>query len=91
VGRRGVIFFNVDKIGAVQLLCNVHPEMSGWFIVTENLYALVTEHDGKFSLTNVPAASYEIAFWSEKLKRQEMKSFTVTDGETTAVVLTMVE
>lgn len=80
-----------DRIGAVQLLCNVHPEMSGWVIVTDNQYAAVTEHDGKFSIANVPAGKYEIAFWSEKLKLKNRQTVTVADGETTPVVLKMQE
>jgi plastocyanin len=75
-----------DKPGAVNLLCNVHSEMSGWVIVTENQYAAVSEHDGKFTISNVPAGTYKITAWSEKLKAQE-GTVTVADGKTATVTV----
>lgn len=80
-----------EKEGVVQILCKVHPEMSGWVIVTKNKYATVTEHDGKFTIANVPAGTYEIAAWSEKLKQQHKKTVTVAEGKTVPVVITLVE
>jgi len=78
-----------DKAGVVNLLCNVHSEMSGWVIVTENQYAAVTDHDGHFTIKNVPAGTYEITGWSEKLKPQGKTTVTVTDGGTATVDLKM--
>ena len=78
-----------EKSGEVQLLCKVHPEMSGWVIVTDNQYAAVTEHDGKFSISDIPEGTYEIAVWSEKLKLQNKTTVTVAEGKTTSVVLQM--
>ena len=75
-----------EKTGVVNLLCNVHSEMSGWVVITENQYAAVTEHDGKFTINNVPAGTYKITAWSEKLKAQET-SVTVADGKTANVVV----
>ena len=75
-----------DKPGAINLLCNVHSEMSAWVVVTENQYAAVSEHDGKFTINNVPAGTYKITAWSEKLKAQET-SVTVADGKTATVAI----
>jgi len=75
-----------DKPGAVNLLCNVHSEMSGWVVVTENQYAAVSEHDGKFTISNVPAGTYKITAWSEKLKATE-GTVTVADGKTATVTV----
>jgi len=55
--------------------------------VTENQYAAVTEHDGKFTIKNVPAGTYEISAWSEKLKPQGKTMVTVADGQTANVAL----
>ena len=94
--------FNVDKLdsgtsrkltfeksGVVQLLSKPHAEMTGWVIVTNNQYATVTEHDGKFTIPNVPAGTYEISAWSEKLKPQGKTTVTVAKGKTAPVVLKM--
>ena len=78
-----------DKPGAINLLCNVHSEMSAWVVVTENQYAAVTEHDGKFTIPNVPAGTYQITAWSEKLKPQGNTTVTVGDGQTATVALTL--
>ena len=79
-----------NKSGVVQLLSKPHPEMTGWVIVTKNPYAAVTEHDGKFTIPNVPAGTYEISAWSEKLKPQGKTTVTVAEGKTAPVVLKMV-
>ena len=42
--------------------------------------------DGKFTISNVPAGTYKITAWSEKLKAQE-GSVTVADGKTANVVV----
>ena len=84
-GMSKVMLF--DKPGAINLLCNVHSEMSAWVVVTENQYAAVSEHDGKFTIKNVPAGTYEITAWSEKLKPQGKTMVTVADGQTANVAL----
>jgi len=78
-----------DKSGVVQLLSKPHAEMTGWVIVTNNQYAAVTEHDGKFTIPNVPAGTYEISAWSEKLKPQGKTIVKVSEGKTAPVVLKM--
>ena len=75
-----------DKPGVINLLCNVHSEMSGFVVVTENQYAAVSEHDGKFTIENVPAGTYKITAWSEKLKALET-TVTVADGKTATVAI----
>jgi plastocyanin len=74
-----------DKPGPVHLLCNVHSEMTGWVVVTDNQYAAVSEHDGRFTIPDVPAGTYEIAVWSEKLKHNAHTTVTVADGKTSSV------
>jgi plastocyanin len=71
-----------DKPGVVSLLCNVHPEMSAWVVVTENKYAAVTDKAGNFIIADVPAGTYEISAWSEKLKPQGITMVTISDGNT---------
>ena len=88
-GMSKVMLF--DKPGAINLLCNVHSEMSGWIVVTENQYAAVTEHDGKFTINHVPAGTYEITAWGEKLKPQGKTIVTVVDGQTASVALKLVK
>ncbi len=76
-----------DKPGAVNLLCNVHSEMSAWVVITENQYAAVTGKDGSFTIKNVPVGTYEITAWSEKLKPQGKTMVTVAEGKTSDITL----
>ena len=47
--------------------CDVHPWMGAWMAVMPNSYFAVTNEDGKFSIENLPAGTYEIEAWHEKL------------------------
>lgn len=65
--------FRFDEPGVVPLLCNVHPEMSGYIIVSPTPYFAQTEADGEFSLANVPDGQYTITAWHEGKKTQSKK------------------
>ena len=49
------------------LKCDVHPWMGAWLTVMSHPYFFVTGQDGKFTLENLPAGTYEIEAWHEKL------------------------
>jgi plastocyanin len=55
------------KPEVVGLRCDVHAWMSGWIIVTDNVYFAVTDADGGFKLTNVPVGKHNLEIWHEKL------------------------
>jgi plastocyanin len=74
--------FKFDQPGVVSLLCNVHPEMSGYIVVSPTPYFAETEADGEFTLSNVPDGEYTITAWHEGKKTQS-KKITVS-GNTTA-------
>jgi len=52
-------------LGVASLLCNVHPEMSGYVVVVPTPYFAVTDKDGNFEIKNVPAGKYTLKTWSE--------------------------
>ena len=76
-----------DKACVVDLLCNVHSEMSAYVVVLDNPYFAKTGRDGKFTIKNVPAGTYEITAWSEKLKPKGKTTVTVVDGKTAEVMI----
>ncbi len=76
-----------DKPCVVNLLCNVHSEMSGYVVVVDSNYYTVTGADGKFTISGVPAGTYEVVAWNEKLKGAGRNTVTVTDGGTSNVVV----
>jgi plastocyanin len=74
--------FQFDAPGVVPLLCNVHPEMSGYVIVTPTPFYAETDASGSFKIADVPDGSYTITAWHEGFKNQS-KPVTVK-GDTAA-------
>jgi len=62
--------FKFDKPGVVPLLCNVHPEMSGFVIVTPTPYFAEADAAGNFKISDVPAGTYTLTAWHEGTKTQ---------------------
>lgn len=62
--------FKFDNPGAVPLLCNVHPEMAGYIIVSPTPYFATTDKSGEYKIENVPDGSYTVAAWHEGAKNQ---------------------
>jgi len=57
--------FQFNDLGVASLLCNVHPEMSGYVVIVPTPYFAVTDKDGNFEIKNVPAGKYTLKTWSE--------------------------
>jgi plastocyanin len=63
----------VEKPEAVEVKCDVHGWMHGWLVATETPYFSVTDKSGTFKLDNVPAGSYTVEVWHEKLGKSTQK------------------
>ena len=57
--------FQFNDLGVASLLCNVHPEMSGYVVVVATPYFAVTDKEGNFEIKNIPAGKYTLKTWSE--------------------------
>ncbi len=68
--------FKFDQPGVVPLLCNVHPEMSAYVVVTPTPYAAQTDAAGNYKIENVPDGQYTVTAWHEGAKTQS-KPLTV--------------
>ena len=79
--------FQFNDLGSVPLLCNVHPEMSGYVVVVPTPYFAVTDKDGNFEIKNIPAGKYTLKTWSEDGK-PTMQAVDVS-GATATVELTV--
>jgi len=71
--------FTFDKAGVVPLLCNVHPEMAGYLVVTPTPYFAETDEGGNYKIKDVPDGSYTLVVWHEGAKNQS-KPVTVSGG-----------
>lgn len=79
--------FKFDAPGVVPLLCNVHPEMSGFIVVVPTPYFAQAEASGAFKIENVPDGSYTVTAWREGMKPQS-KPVTVSGTATADFTLT---
>jgi plastocyanin len=71
--------FTFDKAGVVPLLCNVHPDMGAFIIVSPTPYFAETDDAGSYKIKDVPDGSYTLAVWHEGAKNQS-KPVTVAGG-----------
>ncbi|MGH9524910.1 MAG: hypothetical protein ACRD3E_20485, partial [Terriglobales bacterium] len=52
--------------GIVQLLCNVHQEMSAFIVVLKNPYYTRPAADGRFLIADVPPGKHRLRCWHER-------------------------
>jgi plastocyanin len=65
-------------VGLVRLVCNTHPWMRGYIIVSDEI-AAVSGGDGRFTLQDVPPGTYEMRVWHETLKGAPQKVTVVAN------------
>src|SRR3972149_8913617 len=53
--------------GVVKILCEVHPWMKAYVVVSEHPYYAVTDLYGEYQITDIPAGSYRLKVWHERL------------------------
>jgi len=63
----------------VSVKCDVHGWMSGYIVVVDHSYYAITDANGQFRITEVPAGNYQVEFWHEKLGKIR-KEIKVTAG-----------
>ena len=56
-----------DQPGVVQLLCNVHQEMSAFIVVVKSPYFARTMGDGSFRIDNLPPGRHQLRIWHEAM------------------------
>ena len=61
-----------DPGNAIPVKCNIHPWMSGWFVVVKGPYA-TTDDNGNYTIQNVPPGNYTVTAWQETLGTQTQK------------------
>jgi plastocyanin len=55
-----------DKVGVVQIFCNIHPFMRAIIVVTPNAYYTRADSQGNFEIKNVPPGHYQIVAWHDR-------------------------
>ena len=48
-----------------QVICDIHPWMSSWWMVLDHPYFAVTDDKGYYEIKNVPAGTQKVVVWQE--------------------------
>jgi len=75
---KSVVF---DKPGRVDVFCSIHKAMSCVVLVLENPWFAGTDDKGRYTITNVPAGSYRLKAWHERLPPQVREITVPESGE----------
>ena len=69
-----------DKVGVVQVFCNIHQQMHAVIVVTPNAFFARADAEGRFELRGVPQGRHELVVWHERCDDQH-QVVDVTAGE----------
>ena len=86
-----------DKAGIIELRCDVHAEMMAYIMVLKNPYVALTDANGQFripdpkwaanagltAIDDLPAGSYRLKIWHEKLRPVAQQVTGPEKGEAT--------
>lgn len=79
--------FQFNDLGVAPLLCNIHPEMSGFVVIVPTPYFALTDKDGNFVIKDVPPGKYTLKTWSEEGK--PVTQTVEVSGPSASVTLTV--
>jgi len=52
-----------------QVVCDIHPWMTSWWMVVDSPYIAVTDDKGYFEIKNVPAGTQKVVVWQETVAK----------------------
>jgi plastocyanin len=70
-----------DKPGLVTLRCDIHDHMRGLILVLNSSYFVMTDTDGHFRLSGLPAGRYTLKAWIDSRTTRE-KPVELKEGQT---------
>ena len=73
-----------DKPGRVDVFCSIHSRMNCIILVLENPYYATTNEKGGYKLVNVPAGTYKLKAWHERLPSRTREITVPESGEVEA-------
>ena len=73
-----------DKPEKFRISCDVHSWMTGWLVVAGHPYYSLSDDTGSFKIADVPAGTYTLEYWHEKLGPQTKQVTVPATGSVTA-------
>lgn len=77
-----------EKPGRVDIFCSIHTRMSCIVLVVDNPFFAVADKNGNYKIPNVPAGTYRLKAWHERLPAQ-VKNITVQETGATAAIFVL--
>jgi plastocyanin len=69
-----------DKPGQADVFCSIHTKMHCIVLVLTNPYFALADEKGRFTLTNVPAGTYQLRAWHERVPGQALTVTVPAEG-----------
>jgi hypothetical protein len=73
--------------GAYDVMCNIHPSMAAFVIVTSAPYVAVADSKGAFELDILPEGTYQVRVWNLEPSRRSDRTLAI-DAATKRLTLT---
>ncbi len=70
----------IKREGLVEVHCDAHTFMLGYFYIMDHPYVTTTDANGNFTISDIPPGTYVVKVWHEALGLQEYK-VTVAPNE----------
>lgn len=70
-----------DRVGRVDVFCAIHTKMHCIILVVPNPFFAAADEKGRFTIKNVPAGTYRLRAWHERLPAQTKEIVVPADGE----------
>jgi plastocyanin len=70
-----------DKAGRVDVFCSIHSQMNCVILVLQNPFFAATDSKGAYRITNIPAGTYKVKAWHERLPGQAKEITIPEEGE----------
>ncbi len=91
IGKRptGVVYDQTfNNSGAIQVFCNIHPNMSSYVLVLDTPYFVKTDDEGYYVFNNIPAGKYWLEIFHPEFGT-EKRQVTIKNGTPQTVDLTL--
>jgi plastocyanin len=70
-----------NKVGKVDVFCAIHTKMHCIILVLPNPFFAAADEKGRFTIKNVPAGTYKVKGWHERLPSLTKDVVVPADGE----------
>jgi len=67
--------------------CGFHAYMESWALVADHPYYTITDHEGRFQLTDIPAGTYKVKLWHPYLRQNIEQTVTIEPNKETRLKL----